>query len=152
MSKREIKYIVIHCTATQPEAKIEDIKAYWKNHLGWTNPGYHFIIKRDGDIIQLQNENSIANGVAGFNSKSIHISYIGGIDRKGKPADNRNRAQEDAMFDKIVELTEKYPDAEVKGHRDFPGVKKACPSFDVKEWLKNYEPDLESGSVEDSND
>src|SRR5687767_2019571 len=100
--KREIKYIVIHCTATQPEAKISDIQAYWKNHLGWNNPGYHFIIKRDGDVIQLQKEDKIANGVQGVNKNSVHISYIGGIDKKGKPVDNRTKAQEDAMFDKII--------------------------------------------------
>lgn len=146
MSKREIKYIVIHCTATQPEARIPDIQEYWKNHLGWNNPGYHFIIKRDGDIVQLQKENLIANGVAGFNKNSIHISYIGGIDKKGKPVDNRSTAQLHAMFDKIVELTEKYPGAEVKGHRDFPNQHKACPCFDVKEWLKNYEPDLDEAA------
>lgn len=141
--KREIKYIVVHCTATQPEAKIADIKAYWKNHLGWNNPGYHYIVERDGEIVQLLSEDKIANGVAGFNKNSIHISYIGGIDRKAKPIDNRTKAQEDAIFDKIVELTEKYPGAEVKGHRDFPNVKKACPCFDVKEWLRNYQPNLD---------
>lgn len=141
--KREIKYIVIHCTATQPEAKIADIKAYWKNHLGWNNPGYHYIVERDGEIVQLLSEDKIANGVAGFNTNSIHISYIGGIDRKAKPIDNRTKAQEDAIFDKIVELTEKYSGAEVKGHRDFPNVKKACPCFDVKQWLKNYQPNLD---------
>jgi N-acetylmuramoyl-L-alanine amidase len=56
--------------------------------------------------------------------------------------DNRSDAQKHAMFDLIVTLTEKYPTAEVLGHRDFPNVHKACPCFDVKEWLKNYEPDL----------
>ena len=53
------------------------------------------------------------------------------------------RAQETAMFNKIVELTERYPQAKVVGHRDFPGVNKACPSFDVKTWLANYTPDID---------
>ena len=47
------------------------------------------------------------------------------------------------MFSKIVELTERYPKAQVLGHRDFPNVKKACPSFDVKQWLADYEPNLD---------
>ena len=46
------------------------------------------------------------------------------------------------MFDIIVALTERYPKAQVLGHRDFPGVAKACPSFDVKTWLANYTPDI----------
>lgn len=139
---RAIKYIVIHCTATPVTATIEAIQKYWKEKLKWNNPGYHFIIKRNGEIIQLQKEEQIANGVKGFNENSIHISYIGGVDKEGKPLDNRTRAQENAMFSKIVDLTEKYPGAIVKGHRDFPFVKKACPSFDVKTWLKDYTPDL----------
>lgn len=32
--------------------------------------------------------------------------------------------------------------AEVLGHRDFPGVKKECPSFDVRTWLKTVDLDV----------
>lgn len=137
---REIRYIVVHCTATQPNTKIENICRYWKEQLGWKNPGYHYIIKRNGEIVALQPEHLIANGVKDFNSHSIHISYIGGIDKDNKPLDNRTDAQQFAMFNKIVELMEKYPQAKVLGHRDFPNVAKACPSFDVRNWLHEYVP------------
>lgn len=140
--KREINFIVVHCTATQPTAKIEDIKRYWKEVLGWKNPGYHYIIKRNGDIVKLLSENIPSNGVAGHNQKSVHLSYIGGVDKTNKPIDNRTLSQQAAMFDLIVELSERYPKAKILGHRDFVGVKKACPSFDVKEWLKNFTPYL----------
>ena len=30
-----------------------------------------------------------------------------------------------------------YPEAEILGHRDFPGVAKACPCFDAKKEYKN---------------
>ncbi len=137
-----IRYIVVHCTASSPEATVEDIKRYWKEQLGWNNPGYHYIILRDGEVVKLQDENKIANGAAGYNKISIHLSYIGGIDKSGKPADNRTQLQKHAMFDLLVELTERYPGAKIVGHRDLPGVKKACPSFDVTTWLKDYEPNL----------
>lgn len=148
MSKtRNIKYIVIHCTATPPETTIESMKKYWKEVRGWGDtPGYHYVIKRNGDIVQLLSETKNSNGVYAHNSSCINISYIGGIDKDGRPVDNRTNAQKHAMFDKIVELTEKYPGAEPLGHRDFPGVKKACPSFDVKKWLSEYVPDL--GDIE----
>jgi N-acetylmuramoyl-L-alanine amidase len=137
---REIRYIVVHCTATQPNTKIENISRYWKEQLGWKNPGYHYIIKRNGEIVALQPEHLIANGVKDFNSHSIHISYIGGIDKDNTPLDNRTDAQQFSMFNKIVELMEKYPQAKVLGHRDFPNVAKACPSFDVRSWLHEYVP------------
>ncbi len=142
---RNIKFIVIHCTATPSNTTIESIKRYWKEQRGWGDtPGYHYIIERNGNIVQLLDEKQNSNGVYAHNSACINIAYIGGIDKDGKPMDNRSDAQKHAMFDKIVELTEKYKGVEVLGHRDFPGVKKACPSFDVKKWLSEYEPDLES--------
>lgn len=140
--KRIINHIVIHCTATQPATKIESIQRYWRKKLGWKNPGYHYIIKRDGEVVALHPEDKVANGVRGHNKTSIHISYIGGIDKNGKPQDNRTPAQQAAMFDLIVELSDRHPKAEICGHRDFAGVHKACPSFDVKQWLAGYVPDI----------
>lgn len=140
--KREIRYIVVHCTATPPAAKIESIQRYWKEQLGWKDPGYHYIIQRNGEIICLQPEHLIANGVKGYNTQSIHISYIGGIDKNNKPVDNRTGEQQAALFNKLVALTEKYPQAKIMGHRDFPGVTKACPCFDVRKWLAGYLPAL----------
>ncbi len=141
--KREVKYIVIHCTATQPETTIESIKRYWKEVKGWGDtPGYHYIIKPDGEIVKLLDESKNSYGVYAHNSECISISYIGGIDKQGKAKDTRTRKQEVAMFNKIVELTERYKAAKVVGHRDFPGVNKACPSFDVKTWLANYRPNF----------
>jgi len=29
-----------------------------------------------------------------------------------------------------------HPQAVIVGHRDLPGVAKACPCFDVKRWLR----------------
>ena len=140
---REIKYIVVHCTATQPDTKIGSIQNYWREKLGWKNPGYHYIIKRNGEIVRLQSEKLIANGVGGNNQFAIHISYIGGIDKNNVPIDNRTGAQKHALFNKLISLSEKYPQAMILGHRDFPGVTKMCPSFDVKEWLKHYIPDFD---------
>ena len=132
---RHIKYIAIHCTATQQSSTIERIKNYWKNNLGWRNPGYHIIIKPDGSAVELLPIDKVSNGVKGFNSVSINISYIGGVDAKNKPLDNRTDAQKATLLTLVKRYKEMFPNAIVQGHRDF-GANKACPSFDVKEWLK----------------
>lgn len=75
---REIKYIVCHCTATDQDATVEGIKRFWKKNLGWRNPGYHFLIEKDGTIHNLQPIEKPSNGVRGYNTNSIHVSYIGG--------------------------------------------------------------------------
>jgi N-acetylmuramoyl-L-alanine amidase len=141
--KRIIRYVVIHCTATPPNTTVASIKSYWKNVRNWGDtPGYHYIIHRDGTVEQLLSEDKNSNGVYLHNSVCLNIAYIGGIDKEGQPVDNRTEAQKHAMFGLIIRLTEKYAGAEVLGHRDFPGVNKACPCFDVKQWLADYEPDL----------
>ena len=139
MQNRNVKYIVIHCTATQPETAIESIKRYWREVKKWGNtPGYHYIIKNNGEVIKLLDEGKNSYGVYAHNNECISISYIGGIDKNGKAEDTRSVAQIRAMYAKIQELKERYPNAEVRGHRDFPKINKACPSFDVRFWLTHY--------------
>jgi N-acetylmuramoyl-L-alanine amidase len=140
---RAIKYIVVHCTDTLPTAEIKNIQKYWKEKLGWERPGYHYIIKADGETVNLLQEDKVSNGVLGFNTGCINIAYIGGRTKEGKSADTKTRAQEHALFDKIVDLTEKYPGAQVRGHYEFPNQGgRTCPNFNVKNWLRDYEPDL----------
>ena len=87
---RKIERIFVHCTAGPQNQTVETIKNYWKTVNKWKNPGYHYIIKADGELVQLQPEDKPSNGVAGYNSTSINVCYIGGVDSKGKPIDNRN--------------------------------------------------------------
>ena len=138
---RVIDRIFIHCCACPQNTTIESIQKYWKNILKWKNPGYHYIIEANGNVVQLFNEYNPTNGVAGFNANSIHVSYIGGVDVNGKAVDNRTPAQVNAMWKLIMTLKKKYPNADVLGHRDVlkRGVNwKDCPSFDVKTWLRTY--------------
>lgn len=132
--KRSIKYIAIHCTATQPSATVAAIQRYWKDSLGWKSPGYHMLIETNGTIHRLLPFDGIANGVKGFNKESVHISYIGGVTKEGKPVDNRSDAQKKAILLCINEVIE-WSDNKcliIQGHRDFPNQNKACPCFDAK--------------------
>lgn len=144
---REIKYMAIHCTATPQTTTIEQIKKAWKDK-GWRSPGYHYMIKPNGAIVELHPIEKMSNGVKGYNANSIHISYIGGVDENNKPIDNRTDAQRKAMHELVNMLKDKFPKAEIKGHRDFsPDIDgdgiiekfewlKACPCFEVSEWVK----------------
>jgi N-acetylmuramoyl-L-alanine amidase len=133
---RNIKYIVLHCTATPQTTTVASIQRYWAENLRWKNPGYHYLIKPNGDIVQLLQIGQVSNGVAGYNSVSIHISYIGGVDADNKPFDNRTAAQISSQILLLRKMKSLFPAAEIKGHRDFSGVAKACPSFEVADFLK----------------
>lgn len=128
---REVKFLVVHCTATPKNTTIKSIQNYWRNNLGWKSPGYHYIIESNGNIVQLADESQITNGVAGYNSVSIHISYIG-----GQFKDDRTDEQKESIEKLLTQLKKKYPKAKIQGHRDF-GVKKACPQFNAIEEYKH---------------
>ena len=133
---RNIKYIVIHCTATQPNTKKEAILSYWKNTLKWKTVGYHRLIDANGVIHELAKFEQITNGVKGYNSESIHFSYIGGIDESGRPKDTRTLKQKESLLYLVKQAKKQFPNAIVQGHKDFKGVAKACPSFDAKNEYK----------------
>ena len=129
---REIKYIVIHCTATSQNTTVDSIERYWREVLGWRSPGYHWLIQSSGKRHQLAEDSQICNGVAGHNRNSIHISYIG-----GQHSDDRTREQKQGLIDLVVFYKRKYPKAKVLGHRDFAGVSKACPQFNAIDEYKD---------------
>lgn len=129
---RHITHIAVHCTATPQTASVESIRRYWQQTLGWKAPGYHFIVETSGNTVQLAQHNQVTNGVAGYNSSLINVAYIGGVDAANRPIDNRTPQQKAALISLLKELKKQYPAAIIQGHRDFPGVNKACPSFDAK--------------------
>lgn len=145
---RNIKYIAVHCTASHQSMTIEGLKQEFRRK-GWVNPGYHYVVSPDGKITQLLDEDKVSNGVKGFNSVSINVAYIGGIDTNGKPTDNRTDAQKESLRSLLKMLHKKYPTAVIQGHRDFsPDLNKdgkitsnewmkACPCFNAKEEYAN---------------
>ncbi len=137
-STRPIKYIVVHCTATNPayDFDAKDVDS-WHRKIGWSEIGYNYLIKLDGTIQTGRDVNKVPSHVQGYNSNSIGISYVGGVNANQVAKDTRTPAQKKAMVELLKALRRLYPTAIIQGHRDFPKVKKACPSFDAKSEYKN---------------
>jgi N-acetylmuramoyl-L-alanine amidase len=135
---RDINYIVIHCAATKPsmDVPIERVRK-WHLDRGWSDIGYHYYITRDGKIHKGRDLNIVGAHVSGYNKNSIGICYEGGINEKGDPEDNRTDEQKKSLLKVVKVLKFVFENAVVQGHRDFPNVKKACPSFDAKNEYKN---------------
>ena len=145
---RNIKYIAVHCTASSQHATIKELLLEFKRK-GWSKPGYHYIVDVSGKVFNTLSEDEVSNGVKGFNSNLINVAYIGGIDAKGKPVDNRTEEQKKSLLLLLKALKKKYPNAVIQGHRDFsPDTNKngivdpwerikACPCFDAKVEYKN---------------
>lgn len=146
---RKIKHLVVHTSATSQETTIEEIQKYWKNHLKWKNPGYHFMIKPNGEVVNILPIERVSNGVAGYNANIINICYIGGVDSNNRAVDNRTDEQKSSLLKLLKKLKTQFPSATIKGHRDFsPDLNKngiiepfefikQCPCFNAMDEYKN---------------
>jgi N-acetyl-anhydromuramyl-L-alanine amidase AmpD len=139
ISRLRTNWIVIHCSATraiQINIGAKDIRL-WHHQKGWTDIGYHYVIKRSGAVEKGRELGLVGAGVEGHNTDSVHICLVGGLnDDTWKPENNYTSQQWAALQKLVSTLTKKYPAAKVLGHRDFAGVKKACPCFNVRPWAK----------------
>ena len=139
---RTINRIVIHYTGAAASQSVPSILAYWRQaHPDWKGtPGYHVIISADGTATRLQPDEKITYGVAGYNSHTLHVCFIG---------DGAFTAAQEATLEKRVRYwKDLYPAARICGHRDLSPDKngdgritpdewvKACPGFTVADWLK----------------
>ena len=127
---RKIDTIVIHCSDTPPGMDIGaiDIRRWHIQERGWSDIGYHFVVKLDGTVQPGRPVGRVGAHVAGHNKHSIGICYVGGADC----TDTRTDAQKYALRHLVDELKIKFNVTRVMGHRDFEGVDKCCPSFDAK--------------------
>lgn len=149
--KKELKYLVIHCTATPRGREVTgaDIRAWHtapvaKGGRGWRQVGYTDLFHLDGTVERLTDNNEdafvdpweITNGATGYNAVSRHIVYAGG-GTSAKGEDTRTEAQKRSLANYVRDFHRKHPGVKIVGHRDLPGVHKACPSFDVAAWLQS---------------
>lgn len=130
---RKIDTIVIHCTAT-PEGRPTSVAtvAGWHKARGFKDIGYHYLVQPNGSIDPGRALWEVGAHVAGHNSTSIGIAYVGGLDAETwAPKDTRTEAQKSALRAIIGQLKDRFPEIDkVVGHRDLD-PKKACPCFDV---------------------
>ena len=149
MAKKKLKFLVIHCTATQEGMPVTPtmIKAWHTlpqpRGRGWDRVGYSKLILLNGVVHSFVDENEdefvdsweITYGVSGINSVSRHICYVGGLDNKLNPKDTRTPLQTLSLTELVKIHIQKFPEIRVAGHYHFAA--KACPCFNVEEWLRS---------------
>ena len=151
---RKIDLIVIHCSATKEgkDYTVGDITR-WHKQRGFRTIGYHWVVYRDGTVHQGRPESEVGAHASGYNSRSIGVCYIGGLDaRTGKGKDTRTPEQKVALERLVRELLARYPGSRVVGHRDLSPDRnhdgkitpnewtKSCPCFEAKFIIKDPLP------------
>lgn len=147
MTIKSVRYLVVHCAATPPARDI-GVKELRAMHLqrGFNDVGYHYVIRRDGRVEKGRADTVAGAHVSGFNSISLGVCLVGGVDAQGKAENNYTPAQREALEQLLLRLQASYPSAQILGHRDLSPDKngdgkispnewlKACPCFDVRAW------------------
>ena len=132
---REINLIVVHCSATPPSMDIGvDTIRRWHTKKGWSDCGYHYVIKKDGSIEKGRPIHRQGAHAKGYNKNSIGICLIGGCDDSMNPEDNKTEEQVESLHMLLGGLYFQYKAPDIIGHNEVSS--KACPSFDVQNWLE----------------
>jgi N-acetylmuramoyl-L-alanine amidase len=134
---RPIDKLIIHCSATKPSMDIgvKEIRQWHTKGNGWSDIGYHYVIRRDGTVETGRPINLVGAHVAGHNTGSHGVCLVGGIDNEGEAEANFTKEQWDQLGRVVRAFKAEYPHATVHGHNEYDAGK-ACPSFDVQKWLK----------------
>ncbi|CAK2011153.1 N-acetylmuramoyl-L-alanine amidase [Vibrio crassostreae] len=127
-------FITVHCSATPPQQDVDvaEIRR-WHKKRGWRDVGYHFVIRRNGDVELGRPLSQTGAHVKGHNKSNIGVCLVGGCNAELQPEDNFTLAQRKALFGLMAALQEQFliPEENVKGHKDW-GVNKACPVLKIK--------------------
>lgn len=143
---RNIDTIVVHCTATRPnwwsnkssEEKVREVRDWHVSGNKWSDIGYHFLIDRDGTVVEGRPIERAGAHAKGHNATSIGISLFGGHGSSSTDRfeDHFTPEQNAALRNLIQRLEVQYPSIrKIIGHNEVSA--KACPGFQVKPWLEH---------------
>lgn len=146
---REINEIIIHTFATkqgwmsgQPfAAKVAEVKK-WHLARGFSDVGYHFLVSREGQVIEGRPLRVQGAHTRGHNDNSIGISLEGGFGhtRFDKFEDVYTVKQGRALRKLLAKLSADGP-LTISPHNKY--ANKECPAFDLGDWLNIYpQPDM----------
>ena len=134
---RTINLIVVHCSATREDKSFteHDLDVCHRRR-GFNGVGYHFYIRKNGDIKSTRPLERIGAHSRGFNRESIGICYEGGLDAHGCPADTRTPEQRAALKLLVHQLFGTFPGSRVCGHRDLSPDRNGNGEIEPEEWIK----------------
>lgn len=134
---RVINLIVVHCSATKADRDFteQDLEVCHRRR-GMNGPGYHFYIRKNGDIKTTRPIEKIGAHARGHNAQSIGICYEGGISERGRLADTRTVWQKHSLRVLVRALLVDYPGCKVCGHRDLSPDLNGNGEIEPEEWVK----------------
>jgi len=128
---RTITLIVIHCSAvrTNQTSSVAQIDTWHRQRGFKLGIGYHYVVRRNGQIEQGRPEWMVGAHCKNHNKYSIGVCYEGGLNCLDLPADTRTPEQKAALRTLLEDLHRRYPRAVIVGHHDLNPMKD-CPCIE----------------------
>lgn len=132
---RPIDAIIIHCSYTFADMDTDaaEIKRWHVEDNNWHDIGYHYVIRRSGEVEEGRSLERAGAHVAGHNARTIGVCLVGGKARAPHPGTNFTAAQWESLRNLVATLKAQFPSAEIRGHYEYDRHK-TCPTFDVRAW------------------
>ncbi len=136
ITRQSTDTIVIHCAATKPtmDVGVEEITD-WHKQRGFDTIGYHYVIRRSGQIEEGRSDELQGAHAVRVNGTSIGICLVGGVDQNMSWENNFTDAQFAGLKNLIEDMKSKYNIEKIIGHYEVESTKE-CPSFNVPQWLE----------------
>lgn len=117
---RAIRKHIIHCS----DSEVGDVRLIRQWHLerGWDDIGYHFVIRRDGEVEAGRMLDVVGAHCQGHNADSVGTCLVGV--KEFLPGQLAALKRVHAMLKGL------WPEVRVFNHREF-NLGKTCPNFDV---------------------
>ena len=145
---RKVDTLIVHCTATRaawwadrrPQEKVDEVRSWHVEERGWSDIGYHYLIDRDGTVVEGRPIEKTGAHAKGYNKTSVGIALFGGHGGHEDDAfDMHFTPEQDRALRKLIaQLRMEYPSINtVMGHNEVSA--KMCPCFQVTSWLSNVQ-------------
>lgn len=119
MSTRKVTERIILHHADAKSCSAEDIHK-WHLNNGWSGAGYHFLVRKDGEIYRLRPEDKVGAHAYSSNYNSIGICFEGNYMEEDMP-----ETQKEAGKELVAYLKGKYGITTVQRHKDVCAT--SCP-------------------------
>jgi len=123
--------IVVHCAATLGDVDAATIRDWHVNDRGWSDIGYHFVIRKSGDLESGRPIDRPGAHAKGFND-SYGICLAGGY---GGAVDY-TAAQWSTLEGLCKDIIQAEHITRIVGHNELSA--KTCPNFDVRSWASTF--------------
>jgi N-acetylmuramoyl-L-alanine amidase len=130
--RKETNFIVLHSSMTPPSEKItaETVRRAFRE-ARQIDTGYHYVIERDGTVVDGRPHDAVGNHCDGFDDESIGVLVLGGADEEGDAVDNFTPEQVVSLTALLRSLIKVYPRADITSHGQMPENYCECFKLDI---------------------